>query len=202
MNCPLMLLVLACGFYPAFPESTVPGPGYDGSAGSVWLDRFLALDGMEYGEFLTELGLFEQRTGPGWGRRPSTWRWIHRVGEWEREFPEMSGLGALLCRLDLDWSQHAYLDALTAWTNYRLEAAASTYGGESRRDAFFRDFTGGGAWVPSADLFAGENLFHGEAGDMVAEAVALIREMLTPDQMETASSLVRDGGFDRGRRRY
>jgi hypothetical protein len=202
MNCLLAILAVVCQGHPAFPEGPVPGPGYDGSAGSVWLDRFLELDGMEYGDFLAELELFEQRTGPGWGRRPSTWRWVPRIREWEREFPEMEGLGSLLGRLDLEWSQHAYLDAITAWTDYRLEAVASTYRGDGGRDDFFLYFTGGGSWEPSTDLFAGDDMFRGEAGDIVAETVALIRGMLSPGQMETAASLVRDGGLSRRGYRY
>ncbi len=202
MDGPLLMLAIVCQLHPAFPEGPVPGPGYDGSAGSIWLDRFLDLDGMDYGDFLAELELFEERTGPGWGRRPSTWRWMTRIREWEREFPEMEGLGGLLGRLDLEWSQHAYLDALTAWTDFRLQAAASAYGRNDRRDDFFREFTGEGSWEPSSDLFAGDDLFYGEAGEMVAEAVELIRGMLTPDQMETAASLVRDGGLSRRGYRY
>jgi len=182
----ILLIVVPVAF--AFRGVSVPEARYDGSAGSVWLDRFLACDGMSYSAFLSELELFEAETGRGWGRRPSTWRWAPRMREWERIAPEMEGLADLLGRLDLEWSQHAYLDALTAYVDYYRFSMRSTYGLEDSRTRFFESFAGDGPLQlgnpPEADC---------ESLDLVARAVGEIRAMLSPEQMESAAELVSSG---------
>lgn len=181
-----LLIVVSMAF--AFRGGSVPEPGYDGSAGSVWLDRFLAEGGVSYSEFLSELELFETETGRGWGRRPSTWRWVPRIREWERMVPEMQGLTDLLGRLDLEWPQHAYLDALTAYVDFNRVQIRSTYGLEDRRTRFFETFAGNGQLYlnnePDEDY---------ESLDLVTWAVGEIRAMLSPDQMESAADIVSSG---------
>ncbi|MFO7626267.1 MAG: hypothetical protein R6V62_03290 [Candidatus Fermentibacteraceae bacterium] len=182
------LLIIAVSVAFAFRGGSVPEARYDGSAGSVWLDRFLAEGGVSYSAFLSELSLFEAETGRGWGRRPSTWRWAPRMREWERMVPEMEGLANLLGRLDLEWSQHAYLDALTAYVDYNRTRIRSTYGLDDRRTRFFENFAGTGPLflndAPDADY---------ESLDLVSWAVGEIRAMLSPDQMESAADIVSSG---------
>jgi len=182
----ILLIVVPVAF--AFRGGSVPEARYDGSAGSVWLDRFLACDGMSYSAFLSELELFEAETGRGWGRRPSTWRWAPRMREWERIVPEMQGLAELLGDLDLEWSQHAYLDALTAYVDYNRFSMRSTYGLEDSRTRFFENFTGNAPLhlgdSPDADY---------ESLDLVTWAVGEIRAMLSPEQVESAADIVSSG---------
>lgn len=182
----LLIIALPAAF--AFRGGSVPEARYDGSAGSVWLDRFLAEGGIPYSAFLTELAHFETETGRGWGRRPSTWRWAPRIREWERMVPEMEGLTDLLGRLDLEWSQHAYLDALTAYVDYNRLRIRSTYGLEDSRTGFFEAFSGTGPIylndAPDTDY---------ESLDLVSWAVGEIRAMLSPDQRESAADIVSSG---------
>lgn len=185
----LVLVILAfCSSVSAFRGSSLPEARYDGSAGSVWLDRFLADGGISYSAFLSELAQFEAETGRGWGRRPSTWRWAPRIREWERVVPEMEGFADLLGRLDLEWSQHAYLDALTAYVDYNRFSIRSTYGLEESRTRFFENFAGTGPLhlgdSPDADY---------ESLDLVTWAVGEIRAMLSPEQMESAADIVSSG---------
>lgn len=182
----LLFIVVSVMF--AFSGGSLPEARYDGSAGSVWLDNFLAEGGISYSAFLSELALFEAETGRGWGRRPSTWRWTPRIREWERMVPEMEGLTDLLGRLDLEWSQHAYLDALTAYVDYNRVRIRSTYGLEDSRTRFFENFAGTGPLylsdAPDADY---------ESLDLVLWAVGEIRAMLSPDQKESAAEIVSSG---------
>ena len=179
-----------------FRGGSVPEAGYDGSAASMWLDRFLAEDGLDYQAFLVELEGFDQRMDRGWGQRPSTWRWMPRLREWERAVPEMEGLSALLGRLGLEWSQHAYLDALTAYVDYNLQAMESTYGSENGRMRFFEAFTASSAPTASSFmLFDGDDLFEDEARDIISRAVVDIRGMLNAAQIEEASRIVSEEGY-------
>lgn len=182
------LLLVSAAILSAFGGASVPEARYDGSAGSVWLDCFLSRDGISYTAFLTELELFEAGTGSGWGRRPSTWRWAPRIREWERMVPEMEGLSDLLARLDLEWSQHAYLDALTAYVDYTRESIGSTYGIADRRTRFFEAFAGTGPIELGDAPEAGS-----ECLDLVSWAVGEIRAMLSPGQLESAAELVSTG---------
>lgn len=182
----LFVIALPAAF--AFRGASVPEARYDGSAGSVWLDRFLAADGLSYSVFLTELEQFETETARGWGRRPSTWRWAPRIREWERMVPEMEGLTDLLGRLELEWSQYAYLDALTAYVDYCRVQIRSTYGLEHSRARFFENFAGTGpihlSDVPGTDY---------ESLDLVSWAVGEMRAMLSPEQRESAADIVSSG---------
>lgn len=182
------LLLVSATLLSAFGGASVPGARYDGSAGSIWLDCFLARDGISYSDFLTELELFEAETGNAWGRRPSTWRWAPRIREWERMAPEMEGLSDLLARLDLEWSQQAYLDALTAYVDYTRDRIGSTYGTADRRTGFFEAFSGTGPIELGDTPGAGS-----ESLDLVSWAVGEIRAMLSPGQLESAAELVSTG---------
>ncbi len=185
---PVLVALSVCA---ARRPAMYPEPRYDGSAGSVWLDRFLAEGGMEYQTFLAELDAFEAGIERGWGHRPSTWRWIQRIREWERMVPEMEGMGYLLGRLNLERSQHVYLDALTAYVEFNLYQVGSTYGGESARTLFFEAFTGGSYSPESmAMMFRGGGHYDDEARDMIAWALSDIRGMLSEAQLEEAARLV------------
>lgn len=188
MNSLVFILLAVSSFSSGQGDASIPEARYDGSAGSIWLDRFLAEDGIPYSVFLDELEVFEAETGRGWGRRPSTWRWAPRIREWERMFPEMDGLSDLLGRLDLEWSQHAYLDALTAYVDCTRGRIGSTCGIADRRTRFFEAFAGTGPIELGDTPGAGS-----ECLDLVSWAVGEIRAMLSPGQLEGAAELVSTG---------
>lgn len=183
-----ILTVLSTGYFrgdPGYPE-----PRYDGSVGSIWLDRFLAAGGMDYRSFLMEMDQFDPWMERGWGYRPSSWRWIPRMTEWERMIPEIEGMGYLLSRLDLDREQHYYLDALTAYVDFNLSRLRGTGGVDRSRRQFFEAFTGD-SFSPSsvAMIFEGGGFSDHETRDMIGWALGEIRSMLTYGQMEEAARL-------------
>ncbi|MCD4708882.1 MAG: hypothetical protein K8S62_14215 [Candidatus Sabulitectum sp.] len=162
--------------------------GYSGhSAGEIMLDRFLANDGMTYTEFREE---FEDFRSDQWGR-PSSRGWLVRMYDWESEIPAMRGISRLLSRLDLSRDQYCYLDALTFYVEFHLEALRSTYGADSGRMDFFEAFTED-MYMETTVYFAFEERqwYQSEMNDLMAWAMGMVNDMLTTEQLDDAGYIV------------
>ena len=162
--------------------------GYSGySSGEIMLDRFLSNDGMTFNEFRVE---FEDFQNDQWGR-PSSRGWIVRMYDWESEIPAMRGISRLLSRLALSRDQHCYLDALTFYTEFQLEAVRSTYGTDSGRMEFFQAFTED-VYMETSVYFAFEERqwYQSEMNDLMAWTMGMVNDMLTTEQLDDAAYIV------------
>ncbi len=162
--------------------------GYAGhSVGEIMLDSFLADDGMTYAEFREE---YEEYRNEQWGR-PSSSGWLVRMYDWESEIPAMRGISRLLSRVDLSNEQYYYLDALTFYVEYRLEAVRSTYGFDTGRMDFFQAFTQG-MYMETTVYFALEERqwYQSEMNDLMAWTMGMVNDMLSSEQLEDARYIV------------
>ncbi len=162
--------------------------GYSGhSAGEIMLDRFLAHDGMTFYEFSEE---FEDFQNELWGR-PSSRGWLVRMYDWESEIPAMRGISRLLSRLDLTRDQFYYLDALTYYVQFQLEALRSTYGADYDRMDFFQAFTEE-MYMETTVYFAFEERqwYQSEMNDLMAWAMGVVNDMLSTEQLDDARYIV------------
>ena len=151
------------------------------------LDRFLANDGLTFEEFREEFADFQNDQ---WGR-PSSRGWIVRMYDWESEIPAMRGISRLLSRLALSRDQHCYLDALTFYTEFQLEAVRSTYGTDSGRMDFFNAFTED-VYMETTVYFAFEERqwYQSEMNDLMAWTMGMVNDMLTAEQLDDAEYIV------------
>ncbi|MCK5785385.1 MAG: hypothetical protein KAH54_02370 [Candidatus Sabulitectum sp.] len=162
--------------------------GFSGySSGEIMLDRFLANDGLTFEEFREEFADFQNDQ---WGR-PSSRGWIVRMYDWESEIPAMRGISRLLSRLALSRDQHCYLDALTFYTEFQLEAVRSTYGTDSGRMDFFNAFTED-VYMETTVYFAFEERqwYQSEMNDLMAWTMGMVNDMLTAEQLDDAEYIV------------
>ena len=159
----------------------------DYSVGEIMLDRFLENGGMTYLEFSEE---YENYQSEQWGR-PSSSRWLVRMYDWESEIPAMRGISRLLSRIDLSREQGCYLDALTFYVDFQLDAIRSTYGSGSGRMDFFQAFTED-MYMETTVYFAFEQRqwYQSEMNDLMSWAMGLVNDMLTTGQMEDARYIV------------
>ncbi|MCK5131798.1 MAG: hypothetical protein KAR40_06550 [Candidatus Sabulitectum sp.] len=157
------------------------------SAGEIMLDRFLANDGMTYMEFHEE---FEDFQNDQWGR-PSSRGWLARMYDWESEIPAMRGISRLLSRIDLSREQYYYLDALTFYVEFHLEAIRSTYGLDSGRMDFFQAFTDD-MYMETTVYFAFEERqwYQSEMNDLMAWTMGMVNDMLSTEQLDDARYIV------------
>ena len=162
--------------------------GYSGhSAGEIMLDRFLAEDGITFFEFTEE---FEDFRNELWGR-PSSRGWLVRMYDWESEIPAMRGISRLLSRLDLTRDQFYYLDALTCYVEFQLEALRSTYGDGNDRMDFFQAFTEE-MYMETTAYFAFEERqwYQSEMNDLMAWTMGMVNDMLSTEQLDDARYIV------------
>lgn len=162
--------------------------GYSGySSGEIMLDRFLVDDGMTYIEFCEEFDDFQIEQ---WGR-PSSRGWLVRMYDWESEIPAMRGISRLLSRLDLNRDQLFYMDALTCYIEFQLEALRSTYGFESGRKDFFQAFTDE-MYMETSVYFAFEERqwYQSEMNDLMAWTMGMVNDMLSTEQLADARYIV------------
>ncbi len=159
----------------------------DYSVGEIMLDRFLENGGMTYLEFSEE---YENYQSEQWGR-PSSSRWLFRMYDWESEIPAMRGISRLLSRIDLSREQGCYLDALTFYVDFQLDAIRSTYGSDSGRMDFFQAFTED-MYMETTVYFAFEQRqwYQSEMNDLMSWTMGLVNDMLTTGQMEDARYIV------------
>jgi|GEM_PF-5987419 len=154
----------------------------------VMLDRFLADDGLSFSEFCLEIADEDYMGGSRWS---STGMWSSRMYDWESRTPAMRGVSRLLSRLDLSREQYWYLDALTYYVEYRLDAIRSTFDSESGRMDFFRTLTEDQYMETSAFFAFEENQWYQtEINDLLAETMGMVNEMLTAEQLEDARYIV------------
>jgi hypothetical protein len=152
------------------------------------LDHFLADDGLSFSDFCTAISDEDYSGSSRWS---SSGRWYARMYDWESRIPAMRGVSRLLSRLDLTSEQYWYLDALTFYVEYRLDAIRSTFDSESGRMDFFRTFTED-MYMETTAFFAFEEnqWYQSEMNDLLAWSMGMVNDMLTAEQIENARYIV------------
>ena len=162
--------------------------GYsDYSAGEIMLDTFLAEDGLTYDEFQDSFGDYQNDQ---WGR-VSNRGWLNRMYQWENDIPAMRGISRLLSRLDLTQNQYSYLDALTYYVEFQLEALRSTDGSDNDRMDFFDAFTDDMYMETSVYFsFGAGQWYRDEMNDLMAWSLGMVNDMLSAEQLVEARYIV------------
>ncbi len=164
--------------------------GFSGySAGEIMLDTFLAEDGLTFALFQEN---FSEYQTDQWGRI-STRGWLNRMYLWENDIPAIRGISRLLTRLDLSRDQYSYLDALTYYVEFQLEALRSTDGSGDDRMDFFEAFTDDMYMETSVYFtFGAGQWYRDEMNDLMAWTMGMINDMLTDEQLEEAEYIVEE----------
>ena len=162
--------------------------GYsDYSAGEIMLDSFLAEDGLTFVEFQEN---YSEYQNDQWGGI-STRGWLNRMYLWENDIPAMRGISRLLTRLDLSRDQYSYLDALTYYVEFQLEALRSTDGSGDERMDFFDAFTDDMYMETSVYFsFGARQWYQDEMNHLMAWTMGMINDMLSDDQLDEAKRIV------------
>ncbi len=164
--------------------------GYSGySTGEIMLDSFLAEDGLAFDEFQDSFEFYQENRDQ-WGR-VSNRGWMNRMYRWENEVPAMSGISRLLTTLDLSQDQYSYLDALTYYVDFQLEALRSTSGSSADRMDFFDAFTDDMYMETSVYFsFGARQWYQDEMNDLMAWTMGMVNDMLSDDQLADARYIV------------